>query len=180
MRYYETYYELYGRTINLVTFEGTGNATDEVAARADAAADRRAVPAVRRARRPGADQRVRRRAGRAPRSCASAARRASRRSSTPIAIPYVWGLDGSPLQKQAHVVEFLTKQLIGKNAEHGGDAREGPAAQVRPALPREQRCGEGARRQHSPPAMEAARLAVRRGRRLPARSGHDPDRPRRR
>ncbi|HEX2784753.1 MAG TPA: hypothetical protein VHN36_14310, partial [Ilumatobacteraceae bacterium] len=37
MRYYETYYELYGRTINLVTFEGTGNATDEVAARADAA-----------------------------------------------------------------------------------------------------------------------------------------------
>ena len=37
IRYYETYYELYGRKVNLVTFEGTGNATDEVAARADAA-----------------------------------------------------------------------------------------------------------------------------------------------
>ena len=36
--------------------------------------------------------------------------------------PYVWGLDGSPLQKQAHVEEFLTKQIIGKNAIHGGDA----------------------------------------------------------
>ena len=37
IRYYETYYELYGRKVNLVTFEGTGNALDEVAARADAA-----------------------------------------------------------------------------------------------------------------------------------------------
>ena len=31
--------------------------------------------------------------------------------------PYVWGLDGSAIQKQTHVVEFLTKQIIGKNAE---------------------------------------------------------------
>ena len=31
------YFELYGRTVNLVTFEGTGGATDDVAARADAA-----------------------------------------------------------------------------------------------------------------------------------------------
>ena len=37
IRYYETYYELYGRKVNLVTFEGTGTAIDEVAARADAA-----------------------------------------------------------------------------------------------------------------------------------------------
>ena len=36
--------------------------------------------------------------------------------------PYVWGLDGSPLQKQQHVVEFLTKQIINKAASHGGDA----------------------------------------------------------
>ena len=35
--YYSAFYELYGRKINLVTFEGTGGATDEVAARADAA-----------------------------------------------------------------------------------------------------------------------------------------------
>ena len=35
--FYETYFELYGRTVNLVTFEGTGGSTDDVAARADAA-----------------------------------------------------------------------------------------------------------------------------------------------
>ena len=35
--------------------------------------------------------------------------------------PYVWGLDGAASQKQAHAVEFITKQLVGKNAEHAGD-----------------------------------------------------------
>ena len=35
--YYSAFYELYGRTVNLVTFDGTGGASDEVAARADAA-----------------------------------------------------------------------------------------------------------------------------------------------
>ena len=63
VRYYETYYELYGRKVNLVTFEGTGNAIDEVAARADAARDRAGVQAVRGVRRPGAHQCVRRRVG---------------------------------------------------------------------------------------------------------------------
>ena len=32
VRYYETYFEMYGRKVNLVTFEGTGIAIDEVAA----------------------------------------------------------------------------------------------------------------------------------------------------
>ena len=56
------------------------------------------------------------------RSCASAARP---RRPTQFYIdrdPYVWALDGSAAQKQTHAVEFITKQLIGKNAEHGGDA----------------------------------------------------------
>ena len=59
IRYYETYYELYGRKINLVTFEGTGNATDEVAARR-CGPDRPAVQAVRGVRRAHPHQRVRR------------------------------------------------------------------------------------------------------------------------
>jgi hypothetical protein len=121
IRYYQTYYELYGRTINLVTFEGTGNATDEVAARADAAqialqykpfavfggpiltsafADELAAHKI---------------------VCigCTPGQPASFYSDRD---PYVWGLDGSPLQKQAHVEEFLIKQIIGKNASHGGDA----------------------------------------------------------
>ena len=120
IRYYETYYELYGRTVNLITFEGTGNATDEVAARADAA--RIALehkpfvvfggPALTSA---FADE--------------LAANNVICIGCTPgqppsfysDRSPYVWGLDGSPRQKESHTVEFLTKQIIGKNASHGGD-----------------------------------------------------------
>ncbi len=36
MKFMQTYYETYGRTVELVPFVGTGDATDEVAARADA------------------------------------------------------------------------------------------------------------------------------------------------
>ena len=118
--YYSAYYELYGRTINLVTYEGTGGATDEVAARADAAAIAEQYspfvvlggPALTSA---FADE--------------LAAREVMCIGCTPgqppgfyeERDPYVWGLDGSAIQKQTHVLEFIEKQLIGKNAEHGGD-----------------------------------------------------------
>ena len=121
VRYYETYYELYGRKVNLITFEGTGNATDEVAARADAqqiALQYKPFvvfggPALTSA---FADE--------------LAAHKVVCIGCTPgqpatfysDRDPYVWGLDGSPLQKQQHVVEFLTKQIINKPASHGGDA----------------------------------------------------------
>lgn len=121
VRYYETYYELYGRKINLVTFEGTGGAQDEVAARADAAtiAEQYSPFAV---------------LGGPALTSAFADELAARKilcvGCTPgqppewyiDRDPYVWGLDGSAIQKQTHVVEFLTKQIIGKNAEFGGDA----------------------------------------------------------
>jgi len=120
IRYYETYYELYGRKVNLITFEGTGNATDEVAARADAAQIALQYkpfvvfggPALTSA---FADELAAHQVmciGCTPGQPASFY---SQRD------PYVWGLDGSPLQKQTHVVEFLTKQIIGKSATHGGD-----------------------------------------------------------
>lgn len=119
--YYEAFYEMYGRTINLVTFEGTGGAQDEVAARADAATIVEQYspfvvlggPALTSA---FGDE--------------LAARNTLCISCTPgqpaefysERDPYVWGLDGSALQKQAHVLEFLEKQIIGKAAEFGGDA----------------------------------------------------------
>ena len=121
VKYYETYYELYGRTINLVTYEGTGIATDEVAARADAAAivEKYQPFAV---------------LGGPALTSAFADELAINKTlcigCTPgqppefytDRDPYVWGLDGSAIQKQTHVVEFIQKQLIGKNAEHAGDA----------------------------------------------------------
>ena len=118
--YYETYFELYGRRVNLITFEGSGGATDDVAARADAARIAEEFkpfavfggPALTSA---FADE--------------LAAREIMCISCTPgqptqfyvDRDPYVWGLDGSQAQKQTHAVEFLTKQIIGKNAEYAGD-----------------------------------------------------------
>ena len=97
--YYQAFYELYGRTINLVTFEGTGGATDEVAARADAAtiAEQYSPFAV---------------LG-GPALTSAFADELSARKVLCIGCtpgqpsefytdrdPYVWGLDGSALQKQ--------------------------------------------------------------------------------
>ncbi len=120
VRYYETYYELYGRHINLVTYEGTGGATDEIAARADAAAIAEQYhpfavlngPALTSA---FADE--------------LAARQIVCVGCTPgqppdfyiDRDPYIYGLDGSSIQKQTHVLEFLKKQIVGKNAVYGGD-----------------------------------------------------------
>ncbi len=121
VRYYETYYELYGRKVNLITFEGTGNATDEVAARADAAQIALQYkpfvvfggPALTSA---FADELA------AHQVICIGCTPGQPASFYSDRDPYVWGLDGSPLQKQHHVVEFLTKQIIGKNASHGSDA----------------------------------------------------------
>jgi hypothetical protein len=120
-RYFETYYETYGRKIKLISYEGTGIANDEVAARADAAAIAEKYkpfivlggPALTSA---FADE--------------LAARKIMCISCTPgqpadfytKRDPYVWGLDGSALQKQTHALEFIEKQLVGKNAVHAGDA----------------------------------------------------------
>jgi len=119
--YYEAFYEMYGRKVNLVTYQGTGIANDEVAARADAATIAEQYspfvvlggPALTSA---FADE--------------LAARKVMCIGCTPgqppefyeQRDPYVWGLDGSAIQKQTHVLEFIKKQLVGKNAEHGGDA----------------------------------------------------------
>jgi hypothetical protein len=121
VRYYETYYEFYGRKIKLIPFTGTGIATDEVSARADAAAIVEQYhpfaviggPALTSA---FGDE--------------LAARKTLCVSCTPgqppafytDRDPYIWGLDGSSLQKQTHVIEFIQKQLAGKNAIHAGDA----------------------------------------------------------
>ena len=124
VRYYEQYYELYGRTIEYVRYEGTGIASDEVAARADAARIAEEFqpfavlggPALTSA---FADELAARGilcVGCTPGQPAEFYQERD---------PYVWGIDGSALQKQDLVVEFITKQLIGTPAEHGGEAVQG-------------------------------------------------------
>ena len=116
IRYYETYFELYGRKVNLVTFEGTGTALDEVAARADAAQIALEYkpfvvfggPALTSA---FADELA------AHDVICIGCTPGQPASFYTDRDPYVWGLDASPAQKQKHTVEFLTKQMIGKNGE---------------------------------------------------------------
>ena len=64
VRYYQTYYETYGRTVELIPFVATGGAADEVAARADAVRIAEEIQPFVVWQGPGADTGVRRRAGR--------------------------------------------------------------------------------------------------------------------
>ena len=120
VRYYQTYYETYGRTVELIPFIATGGAADEVAARADAVRIAEEIqpfvvwqgPALT----PAFGDEL-------------AARGVMCISCVPgqptefyeERAPYVWAIDGSLQQKQDHVFEFVSKQLIGKPASHAGE-----------------------------------------------------------
>ena len=120
VEYYHAYYELYGRKVKLINFEGTGIATDDVAARADAAliAEEYKPFAV---------------LG-GPALTSAFGDELSARGILCIGCtpgqpnefyaerdPLVWSLGTSSAQGQTHVIEFVTKQLVGRNAEYGGD-----------------------------------------------------------
>ena len=119
IEYFERYYEFYGRSINLVTYESSGLANDAVTARADA---QRIVeeyapfaviggPALTNA---FGDELAARET-----LCISCGGGSPEWYSERD--PYVWGIDGSAEQKQVHVVEFIGKQLVGQPAVHAGE-----------------------------------------------------------
>jgi hypothetical protein len=120
IKYFETYYELYGRKIKYVSYESTGLANDEVTARADA---QRIVEEYKPFAVVGG-----------PALTNAFADELAARETVCISCgggtaewfaerdPYLWNLDGSAEQKQVHVVEFIEKQLAGKPASHAGDA----------------------------------------------------------
>ena len=118
--YYGTYYELYGRTVDVEFFTGSGIANDEVSARADAvriAEDIQPFAVV----------------GGPTLTSAFADELAARGivciSCTPgqdtswyqERDPYVWSIGASAKQAQSHVLEFIGAQLVGKPAEFAGD-----------------------------------------------------------
>ena len=120
VNYFETYYETYGRKVKLEFVEGTGNASDETAARADAvhiAEDIKPFmvwggPALTNA---FADE--------------LSAHGVQCLACTPgqppdwytQRDPNVFGIATGAEQAQVHVLEMIKKQLIGKNAVHAGD-----------------------------------------------------------
>jgi len=117
--YYATYYETYGRRVNLIRFDGTGLANDAVAARADAVRIAEEYepfmvlggPALTNA---FADE--------------LAARGVACISCTPSQPgdwyaqrdPLVWSVDASSSQKDAHFVDFVAQYLVGGVAEFAG------------------------------------------------------------
>jgi ABC-type branched-subunit amino acid transport system substrate-binding protein len=117
--YFERFYEFYGRSIEIVRYESTGLANDEVTARADAqriAEEYKPFavvggPALTNA---FADELAAREVVCISCGSGSASWFAERD-------PYVWGIDGNAAQKQVHVAEFIGKQLVGKPAIHAGD-----------------------------------------------------------
>jgi hypothetical protein len=118
--YFESHYETYGRKVKLVPFEGSGIASDETAARADAVRIAEDIkpfmvwggPALTSA---FADE--------------LAAHKVMCLSCTPgqppdfytQRDPFVWGIGSSSEQAQVHVLEMIKKELVGKNATHAGD-----------------------------------------------------------
>lgn len=126
LEYYDVFYEWYGRKVDLVVYESTGIANDEVTARADAIAIAEMEPF---AVLDGPDL-----------TPAFADELAANGvlcvSCTPGQAdswyaerdPYVWGLAIGARQARAHAREMVAKQLVGKNAEHAGD----PAFQETP------------------------------------------------
>lgn len=118
--YYEQFYELYGRTVDLEFFVGSGIASDEVSARADAV---RIAEEIQPFAVLGG-----------PTLTAAFGDELSSRGIVCISCnpsqpqdwyverdPYNFGIAAASRQMNVHVAEFIGKQLAGKNAEFAGE-----------------------------------------------------------
>jgi hypothetical protein len=116
---YETYFETYGRNIELVNFVGTGPSEDPVAARADAVtiADMEPFAVLG-----------------GPLLTADFADELAAREILCIQCapgqdsdfyvdrsPYVWSVGNNGQQSYTHSAEYITKRLAGRPAEYAGD-----------------------------------------------------------
>ena len=112
--------ELYGRKIELVELNGTGLGTDEIAAKADAIkAKEMGVFAVLGG--PGQTRSFAQTLAEEHIMCIGSCLIAQPASFYKQLHPYVWP-GPSPDETSQLNIEFVTKQLVGKNAEFGGDA----------------------------------------------------------
>jgi hypothetical protein len=119
IEYYETYYETYGRKVELIDFTGTGVASDPVAARADAVKIAEDIkpfqvwggPALTEA---FGDELAAR--GIQCISCAGGSQEKFEERA-----PYTFGLGLTSTQSRTHNVEWLVKQVAGRNAEFAGN-----------------------------------------------------------
>ena len=127
IQFYETYYEMYGRKVELVSFTATGTSTDEVSARADATTIAEDIkpfavwggPILTTA---FEDELAARKV-----LCIDCGPATSYDQMIKNG-PYLWNLGSIAEQLQVHVSEYIGKQLNNANAVHAGD----PALQSQP------------------------------------------------
>ena len=116
------YYETYGRKVELVRFDATGNIQRRGRGHGRRRDDRQRHPAVHGAGRAAAHQRVRRHARRQRGHVRRRARPASPTSGTIERAPYVWDIAKNAEQNQQMVAEYIGKRLAGDHAVHAGGA----------------------------------------------------------
>jgi hypothetical protein len=117
--FFNEYYETYGRTVELVIYEASGTAIDEVAARAAAAEIAEDIkpfavwggPAITTAFNDEL----------AARGILSFGGGGSGPEYFEERDPYLLGITMSSWQFRSHLVEFIDKQLVGRPARHAGD-----------------------------------------------------------
>lgn len=118
LRYFGEYYEFYGRSVELVTFQSLASAADDAAARADAQRIAEQFqpfaviggPLLTNA---FADELAGRKI--VCIDCGTGSTQWFKDRN-----PFIWSTDASGTQKQIHLAEMIQKQLVGKPAEFGG------------------------------------------------------------
>ena len=125
MEYYRTYYELYGRSIELVTYQSKGAANDEAVARADAQRIAEQIKPFAVIGGPALTNAFAEEIAARQIICIDCGTGSTQWFKDRN--PYVWSTDASGTQKQIQLVEFVQKHLAGKPAVYTTEAlRETP------------------------------------------------------
>ena len=117
---FEDVYETYGRSLEVVTVEATGGASDATAALADARTviDEQPFAVV---GGPGQTEAYWQEIAAAGILCMGGCTLAEGWDNVEDAAPYIWPTGIAPEQADAHLAEMLGKQLVGKPASFAGD-----------------------------------------------------------
>lgn len=116
---YQQMYELYGRTVELVPLEGTGN--DEAAARADAIRAAKELDAFAVLGGPTQSKAFAEELAANGVLCLGSCLITQPEEFYVEHSPYIWATGPSPDQTAAFTTELIEKQLLGGKAEHAGD-----------------------------------------------------------
>jgi hypothetical protein len=119
-QFYETFYEMYGRKVELIKFTASGTSTDEVSARADATTIAEDIKPFAVWGGPILTTAFEEELAARKVLCIDCGP-ATSYDQMIKAGPYLWNLGSIAEQIQTHVVEYLSKELKDGNADHAGD-----------------------------------------------------------